>query len=173
MVFVILWLSVIVVWSADSEMHRAKPVVARANIATFRKALELFASDVGSYPSPNQGLQAIRTNPGETKWRGPYVRSDLPPDPWGRAYIYRIGERGVPEIVSLGRDGRAGGRGEDGDISSLNLDAPRPPVFEEAHERLMEVVAFRLAPACFLGYLITPSILRMFRRTRQKATRAD
>jgi general secretion pathway protein G len=170
--FVILWLSVIAVWSANSEMHHAKPVVAKANIATFRKALALFANDVGNYPSAGQGLQALRTNPGEAKWRGPYLREDPPVDPWGRAYIYRIGERGMPEIVSFGRDGRAGGRGEDSDTSSLHLDAPTPQVYEEAHERLMEFAVLRIAPACFLGYLIAPSIVRAFRRNRRKSARA-
>jgi general secretion pathway protein G len=154
-------------------MHRAKPVFARATVVTVRKALELYADDVGSYPRLSQGLQALRAIPGEARWKGPYLHENVPLDPWRRAYIYRFDGRGVPEILTRGRDGKAGGRGEDRDISSLTLYAPNPPYHEDVEEKLMRVVAFRLAPACFLGYLIVPSILRVFRRTRRKAARAN
>ena len=43
----------------------------------------------------------------------------VPKDPWGRDYVYRSpGEHGEFDLVSLGRDGRVGGEGEDGDITS-------------------------------------------------------
>ena len=163
-VFVILWLITILVWIAESELERARPVIASAAVETIRKALELYADDVGSYPTPRQGLQALRADPGEAGWKGPYLREDLALDPWRRAYIYRFDGRGIPEILTLGMDGKAGGRGEDRDVSSLTLNVPTPPAYEDAGERLMRIFAFRLAPVCFVGYLIAPSVLRRFRR---------
>jgi general secretion pathway protein G len=41
----------------------------------------------------------------------------VPVDPWGRPYIYKApGTKGDFDVVSLGRDGRPGGTGEDADI---------------------------------------------------------
>jgi general secretion pathway protein G len=43
----------------------------------------------------------------------------VPSDPWGNAYQYRYpGEKGDFDLLSLGRDGRAGGSGEDADLSN-------------------------------------------------------
>jgi general secretion pathway protein G len=55
----------------------------------------------------------------EPKWNGPYLRKDVPLDPWGKAYLYKQpGERGDYDITSLGRDGQPGGTGENADISN-------------------------------------------------------
>jgi general secretion pathway protein G len=162
--FIILWLLTILVWAADSELHRAMPVFAWVEVKTLRDALASYADDVGSNPTPSQGLQALRVNPGEAGWKGPYLRENLPLDPWGRAYIYRFDERGVAEILTLGRDGKSGGMGENRDISSLHLDPPSTAYHEDVEERLMRIFAFRLAPVCFVGYLLAPSVVRRFRR---------
>ena len=45
------------------------------------------------------------------------VNGEVPEDPWGNAYEYRVSSSGI-EIVSLGADGREGGAGEDGDVSN-------------------------------------------------------
>jgi general secretion pathway protein G len=161
-VFVILWFFVILVWWADAELHLARPAIAWATVTTLRRALGLYADDIGSYPTTGQGLQALRTNPGETKWVGPYLRENLPLDPWGRSYVYRFNERGITEILTRGRDGKPGGVGEDADISSFHLDAPLSPESEDALGWVMRVFSFRVAPVCFVGYLIAPSILRRF-----------
>jgi len=44
-------------------------------------------------------------------------RSTIPLDPWGRVYRYHTGF----VVYSLGRDGAAGGSGEDADLTSLQL----------------------------------------------------
>jgi general secretion pathway protein G len=47
------------------------------------------------------------------------LRKDVPLDPWGKPYIYRSpGERNASgyDLMSLGRDGNAGGEGEDKDV---------------------------------------------------------
>jgi general secretion pathway protein G len=77
----------------------------------------------GSYPTTEQGLQALREQPVRApvpaNWRGPYLRKAVPNDPWGRPYLYRFpGERNTSafDLRSLGRDGQSGGTGEDEDI---------------------------------------------------------
>lgn len=81
-------------------------VAARAQIAAYSKALQDYRKDVGDFPSTNQGLQALRTNPGVAGWDGPYVDKDVGPDPWGYPYIYCYRGAGTPEIISRGQSGR-------------------------------------------------------------------
>jgi general secretion pathway protein G len=66
-------------------------------------------------------LNALLTAPASAgaKWNGPYLKKGIPPDPWGRAYLYRApGTKSEYEIVSLGKDGQPGGEGENADITS-------------------------------------------------------
>lgn len=98
----------------------AKQSAARAQVENFMTALDGFFIDVGRYPSTQEGLKALRTKPeGTEKWVGPYLKKDIPADPWGNAYIYRApGRNGGYEIISFGADGRDGGEGENQDINS-------------------------------------------------------
>ena len=94
---------------------------ARLQIETFKSALDLYAIDVGGYPTSAQGLKALLANPGGVRgWNGPYLRSNaLPEDPWGSAYNYRApGQHGAFDLYSLGADKREGGSGDDADITS-------------------------------------------------------
>ena len=46
-----------------------------------------------------------------------YLRKDVPLDPWGHPYVYRIpGQHGDYDLLSLGIDGQEGGDGEGTDI---------------------------------------------------------
>lgn len=98
----------------------AKQSAARAQVENFMTALDGFFIDVGRYPSTQEGLKALRIKPeGTEKWVGPYLKKDIPADPWGNAYIYRApGRNGGYEIISYGADGRDGGEGENQDINS-------------------------------------------------------
>ena len=53
--------------------------------------MELYKLDIGSFPSTDQGLQALAARPaGVSNWNGPYVKGDAAPlDPWNHAYLYR------------------------------------------------------------------------------------
>ena len=103
-----------------------KLAVARQNAAhqqinDFTAALGIYRLDTGTYPTTDQGLQALRTRPaGLERWQGPYLVKDVPTDPWGHAYIYKYpSEHGdEPEIISYGNDGKEGGTAEDADIFS-------------------------------------------------------
>lgn len=103
-----------------SQIGKSEVKMAHAQIDALEKALDQYRLDVGRYPSSEQGLAVLVTPPAnEPKWQGPYLKKAVPPDPWGRAYIYRFpGEHGDLDLYSYGRDGQAGGKGEDADITN-------------------------------------------------------
>jgi len=100
--------------------EKARVRAARAQIELLATALDTFRLDVGRYPTSEEGLQALRQRPsGIDRWDGPYLRKDVPPDPWGKPYSYRSPGEGEPyEIESFGADGIAGGNGNGADIKS-------------------------------------------------------
>jgi len=90
-----------------SQVGKSEIQVARAQIESFGKALDQYRLDTRRYPTAEEGLAAIQ----------PYLKKALPNDPWGRPYVYRTpGQNGEFEILSYGRDGKAGGSGDDADI---------------------------------------------------------
>lgn len=103
-----------------AQIGKSEAKTARAQITALEKALEQYRIDVGTYPSTEQGLAALVKRPANVaRWQGPYLSKDLPPDPWGRPYLYKTpGEHGEIDIVSLGQDGRPGGDGIDADIGN-------------------------------------------------------
>lgn len=97
----------------------AKATAAQAQIEGFGTALDTYLIDVGQFPTSEQGLEALRTNPGVSGWAGPYLRKEIPADPWGNQYIYRApGRSGGFEIVAYGADGLEGGTGDAADVES-------------------------------------------------------
>ena len=101
-----------------SQIGKSEIKAALLQIDGFDKALEQYRLDTGHFPSSEAGLEALVTKPGnEPRWQGPYLKKQIPLDPWGNPYIYRApGQRGDFDIVSLGKDGRPGGDGEAADI---------------------------------------------------------
>jgi len=110
-----------------SNVADAKVQGARTQIELFGLALDAYRLDNDRYPTTEQGLAALRTapttDPVPLRWRGPYLRKEVPPDPWGRPYSYQSPstQNPAPEsyaLFSLGRDGQPGGTGEDADLTS-------------------------------------------------------
>ncbi|MDH5180208.1 MAG: type II secretion system major pseudopilin GspG [Gammaproteobacteria bacterium] len=102
------------------RLKPAKQAVAKAQIKNFMTALDNFFIDNGRFPTTQEGLKVLRDKPGGLKnWTGPYIKEDIPKDPWNNAYQYRApGRNGPYDIVSTGADGREGGEGENRDITS-------------------------------------------------------
>lgn len=101
-------------------LGRAKTETASLEMDQLRQAVQLFYIDIGRYPSDAEGLSVLTTAPaGEAAWSGPYiVGEDATLDPWGRDYLYAAPQdAGEFQITTLGRDGAAGGTGEDVDIT--------------------------------------------------------
>jgi general secretion pathway protein G len=96
--------------SANDSWENAKKEVARRSIKRLADVLGIYKLDVGSYPTTDQGLQALLTRPqGVPGWRRPYLKGErVPEDPWGQPYIYRApSERPGHEydLYSLGGGG--------------------------------------------------------------------
>ncbi|HJQ74361.1 MAG TPA: type II secretion system major pseudopilin GspG [Gaiellaceae bacterium] len=107
------------------QEEKAKVKAARAQIELLGTALDTFRLDVGRYPSSQEGLAALRQRPfGIDRWDGPYLKKDVPKDPWDRPYYYRgPGEAGRPyDLYSLGADSSPGGDGDGRDITSWEGD---------------------------------------------------
>lgn len=103
-----------------SQLGKSEVTAARAQIEAFEKALDTFRLDVGRYPLAEEGLSSLLAQPSAaTKWNGPYLKREIPKDPWGNAYIYRSpGSEGEYEIISYGKDGQSGGTGDNADITN-------------------------------------------------------
>lgn len=89
-------------------LGRAKVDTANYEVKNIGTALDLFLIDVGRYPTQEEGLAALVTNPGIAKWQGPYLKgSRAPVDAWDHPYQYRIpGTDGRDyDLYSLGPDG--------------------------------------------------------------------
>ncbi len=107
------------------RVSEAKITTAKTQIELLGVALESYRLDNGVYPSSQQGLEALRTRPSGTpdarNWRGPYLKKAVPMDPWGKAYLYKSPgdkDRAGFDLMTMGRDGQAGGSGEDADLTS-------------------------------------------------------
>src|SRR4051812_17347979 len=105
-------LAAIVVPKFGGRTEQARITAAVTQISTFGTALNAFEVDTGSYPRGQDGLQQLLVAPADvTGWRGPYLMSDIPLDPWGHPYVYefpgRINATGY-DIISMGPDGQAG-----------------------------------------------------------------
>ncbi|MEK7306983.1 MAG: type II secretion system major pseudopilin GspG [Nitrospirota bacterium] len=102
------------------QEEKAKIKVAKAQIELLGTALDTFRLDAGRYPTDDEGLGALRNKPGGLdRWDGPYLKKEVPLDPWGRPYIYKSpGEHGPYDLTSYGADGASGGEGDNRDINS-------------------------------------------------------
>jgi general secretion pathway protein G len=108
------------------EARRMKAVIQMEGLET---ALRLYKLDNGTYPSTEQGLQALVEAPtvGELPraWReGGYLeKGKVPKDPWGNDYVYLSpGLHGDYDLISYGPDGEPGGEDKNEDINSWELE---------------------------------------------------
>jgi general secretion pathway protein G len=104
------------------RFNTAKTRTAQLHAETLAAALDDFFIDVGRYPTPEEGVQALLTAPpSATAWAGPYVRSERTlVDPWGHAFVITpaASPNLPPSVTSLGGDGAEGGEGPSADIHS-------------------------------------------------------
>ena len=124
-IVVIAVLASLVAPNVFTHVGEAKNVTARSQIEMLGAALDAYRLDNGRYPSTAQGLaalwQAPAQDPRPTSWKGPYLRKEVPLDPWGRPYTYKCPGEHNPagyDLVSLGADGQPGGDGEASDVVS-------------------------------------------------------
>jgi len=100
---------------------KARVVAAKTQMANFELALGQYKMSTGVFPTTELGLNALRVKPANVNnWDGPYLRKEVPMDPWGNAYVYKFpGDHGdEPDLISYGADGQPGGEGINADVVS-------------------------------------------------------
>ena len=109
--------------------EEARRLKARMNMESLSTALSLYKLDNGSYPTTEQGLQALIEAPSVGQlpraWRkGGYLdKGKVPKDPWEGDFIYLSpGLNGEFDLMSYGDDGEPGGEGKDADVNNWELD---------------------------------------------------
>jgi len=101
------------------QLGHAKDSIAKQSIARIGSVLDLYKLDAGSYPSTQDGLQALLTKPDDVdNWAGPYLKSaGTPLDPWGHPYFYQSpsARPGLDyDLCSLGSADKSGQPGDPG-----------------------------------------------------------
>ena len=106
-------LAVMVAPNIFNQQAGAQRDAALSQISALEAALDTYRLDVGQYPDSLEGL--VENDSGRAAWNGPYLRREVPLDPWGNEYVYDSDGRGFT-LVSYGPDGERGGEGDDADI---------------------------------------------------------
>lgn len=119
-------LAAVVVPKIMTRPDDARAQVARSDIRAIESALNLYKLDNFTYPTTEQGLEALVERPSgspEPKgWKEGGYLPRLPVDPWKNPYVYlNPGEHGAIDIYSLGADGQSGGEGSSSDIGNWDL----------------------------------------------------
>jgi len=84
------------------RVGESRQTVAKQQVEGFGSALEMYKLDTTKYPTQEQGLEALVSEPqGVNNWKGPYLKKKfIPKDPWGHEYIYtypgKTSTRSVP-----------------------------------------------------------------------------
>jgi len=104
----------------DAQISRAQQ-----DLRAVENALKLYRLDNFTYPTSEQGLEALANKPSDPNiknWKSRGYLDRLPKDPWGNSYLYlNPGNNGEIDIYTFGRDGRPGGKGIDADIGNWDL----------------------------------------------------
>ena len=122
---IIATLAAVVAPSLFGNVGEARRSTAKSQIEIMALALDAYKLDNEDFPSSQQGLDALRIIPvvgtPPVNWKGPYLRQNVPMDPWRRPYVYispGIANPTSYDLYTYGKDGKAGGTNEDADITS-------------------------------------------------------
>lgn len=106
---------------------QARVTVTKTQMKEISNALDMYKLDNFSYPSTEQGLEALVNKPSgqpEAKnWnKGGYMKA-VPVDSWGNVYQYvSPGVNGAFDLFSYGADGQEGGEDDAADIGNWDLE---------------------------------------------------
>jgi len=106
-------LAVMVAPNIFNQQAGAQRDAALSQISALEAALDTHRLDVGEYPDSLEGLRENISN--RASWNGPYLRREVPLDPWGNEYIYDSNGREFT-LISFGPDGERGGEGAEADV---------------------------------------------------------
>jgi general secretion pathway protein G len=130
-VIIIGMLTALVANNIFSQMRRAEHKLAAAQIQKVASQLEMYRLDNGTYPSSEQGLEALvaapTSDPQPRNWLpGGYAKSSDLRDPWQNTLQYRVpGEHNAHsfDLFSFGADGVEGGEGTNADVTNWDTGA--------------------------------------------------
>ncbi len=96
------------------QLGNARTSVAKQSIERIASILDMYKLDVGSYPSTDQGLRALVERPTDAaNWNGPYVKGNVPVDPWNHPYVYRDPSNRPGHDFDLCSEGPSGTGGDE------------------------------------------------------------
>lgn len=122
-VLILAILAALIVPRVVNRTSDAKRAKAASDISTLSSLLQQYRIDNDSFPTTEDGLNALRVQPSDAQnWRGPYTTKEIPADPWGNEYVYESpGPDGEDYLIlSYGADGAPGGDGDAADVDSSN-----------------------------------------------------
>lgn len=126
-VIIIGLLAAVIVPTVIDKVDEAKVSKAKSDIQAIETALTMFRLDNSKYPTTEQGLQSLVTQPTDQTirhWRPGGYLPRLSKDPWGSDYQYTSpGTHSKDyDLYTLGADGQPGGEGVNADIGNWNLN---------------------------------------------------
>jgi general secretion pathway protein G len=102
--------------------RKADVRAAKAQVGMFEAPLELYEQDIKAFPTTAQGLEALRSTPGDlsnaSKWDGPYLKKAVPKDPWDNPYQYACPGTHNTDSFDVWSNGPDGQSGTDDDIGN-------------------------------------------------------
>ena len=112
-------LAAVIVPNVIGQGEGAKVDLTKANMGKIVQQLDLYKFNNGSYPTSEEGLNALVERPASArKWPDGGDLSSVPKDAWNNDYVYiSPGVDGPFDLLSLGADGAEGGEGTDADIN--------------------------------------------------------
>ena len=126
-VLIIGMLSGIVGFAVFQQVDKARVVTAKTQISRLESSLELYAMDNGRFPTSEQGLEALITEPTGAPeplsyQPGGYLKGgELPLDPWGYEFQYEspgTNNQDSYDLWSFGKDGIPGGDDLNADLGN-------------------------------------------------------
>lgn len=125
----------------DGEETQQNLAKVRQQVAEIAAAVEKYHADNGEYPAILDYLQKKPEGKTLKVWpEGGYFKGELK-DPWGTALVYNVrGENGAPfDVISLGKDKRPWGVGDDADL--WNHDKWGPVRLERTRKAMDQIAA--------------------------------
>ena len=112
-------LAAFVIPNITGKSGEAKQKLVCIQMKSLNESLKMFKVDNGSYPTSEEGLKALISNPNPDVYTSyspnAYIEGkNLPKDPWNHPYLY-LNVDGDIDLISLGSDGKEGGKDEDKD----------------------------------------------------------
>ena len=117
-------LGALIVPNVIGRPDQAKVEAATSDLRAISTALEMYRMDNGNYPSSDQGLDALVTQPSgypeARRWNPDGYLQKVPKDPWDEPYLY-VSEDNSYDVYTFARDRREGGEGYDTDLRYSEL----------------------------------------------------